>query len=207
MGSITEYLYSLQVAEQGQQEEAVYELWNRFFHHLMKKARAHLGNFPRKVADEEDIALSAFDSFCRRAEQGNFPDLNDRDDLWKLLVTITVRKVTDFRVYNQRQKRDFRREQHISPTNDTDLPSENLDTLIVDPEPDPALAAELTEQFYQLLDELADEQLQTIAVGKMEGWKNNELAERLGLSVATIERQLRRIRGRWERHVSPAPTN
>ena len=46
----------------------------------------------RRAADEEDVALSAFDSFCRGAEQGRFPQLDGRDDLWHLLVVITVRK-------------------------------------------------------------------------------------------------------------------
>jgi hypothetical protein len=57
----------------------------------------------RRVADEEDVALSAFDSFCAGAERGRFPDLKDRDNLWALLVTITARKAADLAQHNQAQ--------------------------------------------------------------------------------------------------------
>ncbi len=61
----------------------------------MALARTGLRGAARRVADEEDAALSAFDSFCRRAAQGQFPDLKDRDGLWALLVVITARKAAE----------------------------------------------------------------------------------------------------------------
>ena len=61
------------------------------------------------TADEEDVALSAFDSFFRSAEQGRFPRLSDRDDLWQILVLVTTRKAVDLRTYEGRDKRDWRR--------------------------------------------------------------------------------------------------
>jgi hypothetical protein len=51
-------------------------------------ARARLRNTPRRIADEEDVAPSAFDSFCRAARAGRFPRLDDRHDLWQILVLI-----------------------------------------------------------------------------------------------------------------------
>src|SRR5262249_36398416 len=60
---------------------------------------------PRRAADEEDVALSALASFCRGAEQGRFPRLEDRDDLWALLVVIAARKAVDLRQREGRQKR------------------------------------------------------------------------------------------------------
>jgi hypothetical protein len=59
---------------------------------------------PRGMADEEDVALSAFDSFCRGAEQGRFPQLSDRDDLWRLLFVITERKAIDLVNHEKAQK-------------------------------------------------------------------------------------------------------
>src|SRR5262245_41964796 len=73
-------------------QEAAEPLWNRYFQQLVRLAYQRLHGASRAVADEEDVALSAFQSFCRAAEQGRFPKLNDRDDLWKLLVVITERK-------------------------------------------------------------------------------------------------------------------
>ncbi len=67
--------------------------------------RKKLQSTSRRVADEEDAALSAFDSFCRRAEQGQFPDLKDRDGLWALLVILTARKAADLVKHHTREKR------------------------------------------------------------------------------------------------------
>jgi ECF sigma factor len=54
---------------------------------------------------DEDAALSAFDSFCASVAAGRFPQLADRDDLWRLLVVITRRKVLDQAQRRMRQKR------------------------------------------------------------------------------------------------------
>ena len=56
-------------------------------------------------ADEEDVALSAFDSFCCNAEAGRFPELADRESLWRLLATFTLRKATRHLRDQARQKR------------------------------------------------------------------------------------------------------
>src|SRR3974390_2696829 len=71
---------------------AAHPLWEGYFQRLIELARAKLQGLPRRAADEEDVALSAFASFCRGVECGRFPQLTDRDDLWRLLVTITARK-------------------------------------------------------------------------------------------------------------------
>src|SRR6516164_6398408 len=75
--------------------DAAQKLWERYFRRLLGLARRKLGAAPRRAADEEDVALSAFDSFCRAAEQGRFPRLSDRSDLWQLLVLLTARKAFD----------------------------------------------------------------------------------------------------------------
>ena len=76
-GSVTGLLERLKSGD----HEAARLLWQRYFPRLVALARKNLQSAPRRVADEEDAALSAFDSFCRRAEQGQFPDLKDRDGL------------------------------------------------------------------------------------------------------------------------------
>ena len=72
---------------------------------LVGLARARLEGMRHAVADEEDAALSAFDSFCRRRRAGRFPRLDDRDDLWRLLVVITERKASDQAQRERRLKR------------------------------------------------------------------------------------------------------
>ena len=120
-GSVTRWLHELVAGDQA----AAQELWNRYFQRLVGLARSKLRGAPRRAADEEDVALSAFDSFCRGAEQGRFPRLDDRDNLWRLLVVITERKACDLVQHEHRQKRgggEVRGESGLADT--VDLPGQ-----------------------------------------------------------------------------------
>jgi ECF sigma factor len=99
--SVTNWFDRLQLGDAA----AARELWSRYFPRLVGLARKKLQDAPRAVADEEDVALSAFDSFCRAAQRGRFPDVTDRDGLWRLLVVFTARKAAHLRRDQGRQKR------------------------------------------------------------------------------------------------------
>ena len=89
-GSVTRWIGALKEGDHG----AAQALWERYFDRLVRLARKKLLAQRRLGADEdeEDAALSAFDSFCDGAARGRFPLLGDREDLWRLLVVITARK-------------------------------------------------------------------------------------------------------------------
>jgi hypothetical protein len=87
-GSVTHWIGQLQAGNAA----AAQPLWERYFQRLVYLARKKLQGVPLRAADEEDVALSAFDSFCRAAEDRRFPTLTDRDSLWRLLVILTARK-------------------------------------------------------------------------------------------------------------------
>ena len=76
-------------------DEAARQLWDRYFPCLVRLAQKRLAGVPRRLEDEEDVALSAFESFCRAADQGRFPELHDRHSLWRLLSRIAHRKAVD----------------------------------------------------------------------------------------------------------------
>src|SRR5262249_5839209 len=90
-GSVTRWLDPAKAGD----GTAARELWHRYFETLVRLARARLRATARTVEDEEDVALSAFDSFLAGAARGRFPRLEDRRDLWRILVTITSRKAAD----------------------------------------------------------------------------------------------------------------
>ena len=61
----------------------------------------------------------------------------------------------------------------------------------------PEFAAEVSEEFRRLLESLPDNDLQEIAIRKMDGYTNTEIAQQLGCSQRTIERRLQLIRRTW----------
>jgi DNA-directed RNA polymerase specialized sigma24 family protein len=192
--SVTYWIKRLQLAGDDAGAEA---LWRRYCTRLVELARQRLRGTPRRAADEEDVALSAFDSFCRRAAQGRFPRLEDRDDLWQLLVTLTVRKAADLAHRERRQKRGGGA---VVPASVLGQGGEAAAFAeLVSREPDPAFAAEVAETCRELLEALGDPTLRAIAVARMEGQTNEEIARWLGKSVPTVERKLQRIRSIWEK--------
>jgi DNA-directed RNA polymerase specialized sigma24 family protein len=172
-------------------------LWQRYYSRLVALARNKLRNRCR-VADEEDVALSAFAGFCRAVEQGRFPQLNDRDDLWKLLVVISMRKASDLVKRECRKKRGGGKV-HAKSSLTPDAPGAEMELeQIVGEEPTPDFVAEMAEECQRLLETLGNGELQAIAVWKMEGYTNEEIAAKLGYVTVTIERRLRLIRTIWE---------
>lgn len=172
------------------QEEAAQKLWERFFPQLVELARDRLRSLPRREADEEDLALSAFDAFYRAAASGRIPQLNNRDDLWRTLVMITTGKAVDQRRREHAQKRGGPK---VADEDELALLEE-----VVGREPNPALAALVADECESLLRQLDDEELQHIALSKLEGYTNEEIASRLSCSLRTIKRRLSLIRRSWE---------
>lgn len=76
-------------------EDAARLLWRRYYGELVELARARLGSTSRRVFDEEDVALSVMRCLYEGATRGHFIKVVDRHELWKLLATITIRKVID----------------------------------------------------------------------------------------------------------------
>ena len=189
-GSVTVWLDRLRMGEK--RDEAVARLWGRYFTRLVQKARRHLRSRTR-ATDEEDVALSAFDSFVQAAEDGRFPRLDGRNDLWQILLMLTSRKAANAVRDESRQKRGGGRVEHRLGDGGPVAGGPAVPSA----EPDPAEAMALAEGVEQLLAVLDSEELRRIAVLAWEGYTDREIADRLGKSVATAERKIRRIRDIW----------
>jgi DNA-directed RNA polymerase specialized sigma24 family protein len=149
----------------------------------------------RAARDEEDIALSAFESFFAAATRGRIPRLDNRDDLWRILVTITRRKALDEAQHQHRLKRGGPAE--CGPSRDKAVgDAGNLD-LVVCPEPTPEFVAVVADECRKLLASLADDRLRQIALLKMEGYTNEEIAGQLGCGLRSVVRKLDLIRRTW----------
>jgi DNA-directed RNA polymerase specialized sigma24 family protein len=175
----------------------VQRLWDRYFGLLVKLASARLSGHARRVTDEEDVALSAFHSFCDRVGRGQFPQLADRDDLWRILVTITVRKVAESLRHQGRLKRGGGAV--VSQTANTgDSEADLAMTQVLSREPTPEAAAQFAEDYERLLEKLEDPALRFVALRRLEGHSREEIAEELGTSVRTVDRKLILIRLMWQ---------
>ena len=186
-GSVSEWLIGVKRGE----STAAQRLWERYFDRLVHLARKKLAGTKPGIGDEEDIALCAFATFCQAAKQGRFSFLKDRDGLWRLLIQITARKVVDQLRRDGRQKRGGGQVRGDSALVD-----------VVGDAPTPEFAAMVAEETRLLLEQLAP-QLRPLALAKLEGYRNDEIADQLECSVSTVERKLRLIRDIWKRRVEP----
>jgi len=174
--------------------EAFDGLWRRYFDRLVSMAT--------KLAASagEDAALSAFHSFHRRARRGDFPNLDDRGDLWVQLMTLTRQKIIDAR----RRENALKRGGGVTVLRESDLPGGRDDSgdapgfaEIVGREPDPQFAAIMTEECRRLMDILGDDTLREIALLKMALNTHQEIADKYGRSLSWVNRKLDLIRTLW----------
>lgn len=169
------------------------KIWNDYFGKLVRLARKKLDGIPHRDFDEEDVALSAMQSFYQGLARHQFDGVHHRDDLWKLLVTITARKVTAKRRSHFAQKRGSGRVRGESIFGQPDENHEGL-AQILGTEPTPELAASVAENCRLMLDRLPNETLRQVALWTLEGYRTEEIASKLGCVQRTVERKLERIR-------------
>lgn len=190
-GSVTHWIGDLRG---GDLDEPARRLWGRYFDRLARLAHAKLQDAPRGPADGEDVALSVLDSFCAGAVAGAYPRLGGRDDLWRLLVVITARKAANLRRRERRLRRGGGR-----VLTEADLGgADHALARVVGDEPTPEFAAMVAEECRLRLDGLRDETLRRVALLRMEGYRNEEIAVRIGIGLRSVERKLEVIRKRWQ---------
>jgi RNA polymerase sigma factor (sigma-70 family) len=195
-GSVTRMILDLRSDDPVVRDAAARLIWERYFGDLLTLARKNLDKRIRLRTDEEDVAQSMFKSFCLRQQRGEF-DLAGRDELWRLLVTITLRKARNVAKAERREKRDVRRERNVTTGDDADSPLWALEQMEA-ADPSPAEAVVLNEALERRLQSLADPELREIALWRLEGYTNGEIAGRLDCTERSVERRLSRIRALWE---------
>lgn len=182
-------------------EEAARRIWDRYFARLVRYARRKLDGMPTRAADEEDVALSAMHSFCQGLRAGKFHRVDDRDDLWKLLVTLTARKACAERRSHKAVKRGAGRVRGESVFLRVDADDSRPPGIgdVLGREPTPELAAMVADNTRRMLDALEEESLRLVALHTLEGYGVAEVAEKLGCTRRTVERKLERVRSKWAR--------
>jgi len=186
--SITGWIPGLKAGDQ----EAANEIARRFKDKCLRLAekiyRTKFHDIHRPAEGEEDAVQDALATFCARAKQHGFADLDDRNDVWMILATITFRKICKQR---KRATADCRDGENLC--------EEDLAGLISEL-PGPVLLAELGETWDAAFALLDDPQLQQIARMDLNGSTREEIAEELGITDRTVYRKLELIRQKWQRH-------
>ena len=178
---------------------AAWRLWEEYAERLISAARQQLGHSPRRVADEEDIALSVFHTICRGAANGHFSGLERRDELWWLLVRLTRRKIVNQRRHDRAQKRGEKRVVLATDLTRVEKMGESPLEDLLSEEPTPEFLAILAEEYERLMGGLRDDQLRAIALHRMEGFTPKEIAEQMRISTRSVQRKLRMIEQLWRK--------
>ena len=177
--SITRLIHALQDGR----TSAVAPLLEVYFDRLVQLARQRLQDLPSLAAYDEDVALRSFYSLCQRVRDPARPlPLASRDDLWRLLATRTISRAIDL----------IRRHRPGETAGAYD-PEQLLSR-----EPTPEEAAATADECRRLLDALEEPELRQVALWKVEGYTNEEIAARLDCVPRSVERKVRRIRLLWQ---------
>jgi DNA-directed RNA polymerase specialized sigma24 family protein len=195
--SVSIWIERLKVGDQ----QAAQQLWERYYRRLIGIARKKLGSLPRTVKDEDDVVQSAFKSFFLRAQEGQFPELRDRDNLWPLLVLITARKAANQRMHENRAKRGGGRlvKQLAAETTDSAM-LQFVDAIADEPSPDDV--AVFLAELDSFMDSLDDPSHRLILLWKLEARTNEEISRHLDCALCSVERKMRHIRKILGREIS-----
>ena len=136
--------------------------------------------------DGEDVVQSVFRTFFRRGAAGEF-QIDSSAQLWRLLVTITLRKVAAQGRYHTTQARDVAAE----AGGDAWLAA------AVAREPGPEEAVVLVDEIETLLRGLPPVFCQVLEL-RLQGCGPTEVARRLGVSRMTVQRALSLLQQRLE---------
>jgi RNA polymerase sigma-70 factor (ECF subfamily) len=172
---------------------AAREVVRRFTHRLAALARTHLDTQIRAKVDPEDLVQSVYKSFFHRQRDGQF-DLDGWDDLWGLLVVITVRKCASQAEYFQAERRNPDRERR--PATGSAAGGE-----LIDREPTPAEAAALAETVADLLRGVVPTDRPILEL-TLQGYTVKEICAQLGRAERTVWRVRERARNRLRRQMA-----
>ena len=189
-GSITKAVAGLQVSD----EAAAQLIWDRFFSRLCQFAETRIYRRNKRHLEADDIAASAFMALVEGVREKRFEKVRNRDELWQMLILIAARKTINAQKHIDRDRRGGGNVQGDSAFGDSGIGSV-VD--FVNRDLDPQVGAQLQELSENLLAQLPSDELRKIALMRMAGHSNAEIAETLQCTTRTVERKLNLIRRLW----------
>ena len=188
IGSVSHWLKELKTGD----SLAVEAIWHRYYQRVVELASRKMKVNPDRAVDGEDIAQLAMHRFCTNATLGCYPNLDDREQLWDLLVVFTLNRIRKHLRACNRLKRSGLHTQVFEFSQLEVL--KDLQT----PEA-PTIMADMVDAWLKRLDqEDPSGQLKQIAIWSMDGISGSDIARILKKRKSFVLHQIRLIRLLWE---------
>jgi RNA polymerase sigma factor (sigma-70 family) len=191
VGSVTQLLIQLKDGDL----DAAEPICRRYLGDLVRVARGRLQNVSGANEEAEDVVQDALGNFFNGLGAARFRQLDDRSDLWQVLVLLTKRRAID--AYRKQRRQAARSESELASAG-----AESGGVLANVSDAADSFGAEAASTLSDLLDLLPDTTLAAVATGRLDGYTNSELAEQLDVSERTIERKLQLIRDIWKKSMA-----
>jgi RNA polymerase sigma-70 factor (ECF subfamily) len=170
----------------GGDDDAAGKLFDKYCERLLRLAKKRIGQRMASRFDPEDVVQSAFRTFFTRVKNDEF-SFADENDLFKLLVRLTVRKTLRRIEHHRADKRNP--EAEIGRSADGTEPFAH----VASHEPSPDMEVALIDEFERFVTNLVPLERQVLEL-KVQGFSTVEIAEQLG----TYDRKIRRVIERLE---------
>jgi hypothetical protein len=190
-GSMTGCAEDLGSPDPAVRDAAARRIWEHYSSRLMVLVRRNLDARIRRREGEGDVLQSMYRSFCEGRREGKLP-LASRDDLWRILVHITMCKVRNAAKHHLAARRDHRREE-ADPGEVAGWMLARMDNSA----PTPEEAAILEEEMSRWLEPLNEDQRQ-LALWKLDGYTNKEIGVMISRTERSVELKMGVIRGKLE---------
>lgn len=182
--------------------EAIRRLVERYFGKLRKLSQERIRRGKPIYEDGEDIAIQVLTSVCKKVEQGKYPDLQNRDDLWYLMIFIAHRMVIDRRRSRKKLSLQTPEEEELFPKDQTlegalETIDHDLDSFLAEDSESDLQLFEIIDCWQEMIRQIKDPVAKEVAKLKLEGHNNREIAELLGIVSRTVERKSELIEQRW----------
>ena len=171
----------------GGEQDAATTLYLRYAGRLQSLARTKTSAALATRVDAEDVVQSVFRTFFRRASEGHY-DVPDGDELWKLLLVISLNKIRTLAAFHGAAKRSL----------GTTIPWNEVEQAASSPNDQ--------EEALRILEMIVDEALvdlpeaqQRIIRLRIEGHAVAEIAEATQRAKRSVERVLQQFRSRMSR--------
>jgi RNA polymerase sigma factor (sigma-70 family) len=181
---------SVRISEPAEGGEFATEVFNRFAQRLIGLARKQLRRAIGRKEDPADVVQSVYRSFFRRQREGQF-DVESWDEIWRILVVITLRKCSKRIEYFRAARRDVRREVHLPA-------AWHAVEQLVARDPTPTQATVLADTLEQLMSGL-EQTDQNILCMHLQGYTTQEISVSVGFAQRTVRRCLNMVRRRLSR--------